>query len=99
MIDRCIAVFALLLSGAILAFMYLIFQKFFWVVVVVGGLQIAWKFRLWWRLPAEKRHEYSDPGRLMNYNHSLAVRAEWIVLLFGFFGTVFWLEFAAVILA
>jgi len=91
-INLFVVVPGLLLSGAIMAALYLTVP----VVFTLGVTAFVFKFCLgmwtWRSLPPEERRKFREPFRLMNYNYTLSVKMEWFLFWIGFLAFLFWIE-------
>ena len=97
-VNQLLAVFALLISGFIMALLYLLGPILFWVGIAAYSLKFSIEVWVWQKLSIDEKQDYSGPGHLMNHNHTLSVRIEWVAMLIGFGATICWLKFGCLIL-
>jgi len=85
---------ATLSCGAIFALMYLLVPLFFAGVAALYLLKFTAELLIWRKLSPQDRADYSAPGHFMNFNHTLSVKLEWLLVGLGFLAVILWVTYA-----
>ncbi|WP_154667860.1 hypothetical protein [Leisingera caerulea] len=89
--NKLLVIASLCLGSFTMTVIFRVAPWLFWISFRFLILRTLIETVLWLRCSPEQRQLFSTPGRLMNYNHSLSVPAEWTVMCFAFWGTLKWI--------